>query len=62
MSAQQIGDLNLTMQNVMPAQTYSPVEPQPIPDTGKQEIESELPSEQSDSRLSSSCSCVDIYA
>jgi hypothetical protein len=32
MSVQQISDLNLSMQNVMPAQVYSPIVPQSLPD------------------------------
>ena len=62
MSVQQINDLNLTMQNVIPAQVYAPVEPQKIPDENKHEIESELPTDRLKDGSSSSCSCVDTYA
>ncbi|MDH4263046.1 MAG: hypothetical protein OEV78_08385 [Spirochaetia bacterium] len=58
----EISDLNLSMQNVMPAQVYLPVEPQPIPDENKHEIESELPADRLKDGSSSSCSCVDTYA
>jgi hypothetical protein len=57
----QIADLNMSNQNVMPAQIYSPVEPQELPTDNKKEIESELPTDQSRSS-SSPCGCVDTYA
>lgn len=57
----QIGDLNMSNQNVMPAQIYSPVESQELPVDDKKEIESELPTEPKVSS-SSPCGCVDTYA
>lgn len=61
MSVQQINDLNLTMQNVIPAQVYAPVEP-PVREEVKHEIETELPTERIGDGSSRSCSCVDTYA
>jgi hypothetical protein len=62
MSVQSINDLNMINQNVIPAQVYAPVEPPPLPDDTKQEIESELATDRSRESSSSPCSCVDTYA
>jgi len=61
MSVQQINDLNLSMQNVIPAQVYAPMEPQPLPQEVEHELESEVPHE-TDAGSSSTSGCVDTYA
>lgn len=56
----QIADLNLSNQNVMPAQVYAPIEPQPVPAELEHELETEI--KEAPPSSSSSCSCVDTYA
>jgi len=56
-----IADLNMSNQNVIPAQIYSPIERQELPVENKKEIESELPTEHVEGS-SNPCGCVDTYA
>jgi hypothetical protein len=60
MSVQQIGNLNIEMQNVLPAQAVAPTEKLPEEMLPK-EIPSDLP-EDSAGQSRTVCTCVDTYA